>query len=160
MTKDEKLSDYETLKHRREVSRLCNLVAVELIKRGQEHDESKSESPELEGFAEHFKNRAKLEKLEYNSPEYIQSLEELKPTLDHHYARNRHHPEHFPNGVNDMTLIDVIEMLLDWKASSQRQNDGNIRKSIKSAAERFGIEQQLRQILENTVAFFNLDDEL
>jgi hypothetical protein len=159
MTKDEKLSDYETLKHRREVARLCNLVAVELIKRGQEHDESKSESPELEGLAAHY-SRTKLDKLSYDSPEYQASLKELQPTLEHHYARNRHHPEHFPNGINDMTLIDIVEWFLDCKASSMRQNDGNLRKSISKAAERFKIDPQLRQILENTVAFFNLDDEL
>ena len=82
--------------------------------------------------------------------EYQQFLDKLKPALDHHYASNRHHPEHFVNGVTDMTLIDILEMFCDWKASSLRQNDGNLLKSIDVNAERFHMDGQLRQILINT----------
>jgi hypothetical protein len=91
-----------------------------------------------------------LAELTYGSEEYQESLDKLKPALDHHYASNRHHPEHFVNGVNDMTLVDLIEMFCDWKASSLRQNDGNLLKSIEISAERFNIDPQLKQILINT----------
>lgn len=59
--------------------------------------------------------------------------------------------------VNDMTLVDVLEMLVDWKAASERHTDGNIRKSIEVNTERFGLSPQLATILENTVRFFDLD---
>ena len=49
-----------------------------------------------------------------------------------------------------MNIFDILEMLLDWKASSERQNDGNIRKSIDIATDRFNINPQLKQVLENT----------
>jgi hypothetical protein len=91
-----------------------------------------------------------LATMTYGSEEYQASLDALKPALDHHYASNRHHPEHFNNGVNDMTLVDIIEMFCDWKASTLRQNDGNLLKSIETNAERFNIEGQLKQILLNT----------
>ena len=48
----------------------------------------------------------------------------FKPAIDHHYANNRHHPEHWPNGINDMTLMDLIEMLADWKAATARNKNG------------------------------------
>ena len=32
--------------------------------------------------------------LTYGSDEYKACLTEMKPALDHHYAANRHHPEH------------------------------------------------------------------
>ena len=88
--------------------------------------------------------------LTYGSEEYQASLDALKPALEHHYASNRHHPEHFVNGINDMTLIDVLEMFCDWKASTLRQNDGNLLKSIETNAERFNMDGQLKQILMNT----------
>lgn len=54
--------------------------------------------------------------------------------------------------VNDMNLIDLLEMFADWKAASERHNDGNIRKSIEKNADRFGLSPQLVRILENTIA--------
>jgi hypothetical protein len=57
--------------------------------------------------------------------------------------------------VNDMNLLDVVEMLCDWKAASMRHNDGNIHKSIELNADRFRLSPQLVKILENTVALFD-----
>ncbi len=49
-----------------------------------------------------------------------------------------------------MTLIDLIEMLVDWKAASERHNDGNILKSIEKNSSRFNMGVQLCRIFENT----------
>lgn len=92
----------------------------------------------------------KLAATTFGSPEFIANKAAMRPTLEHHYARNRHHPEHHKNGVDDMNLLDVIEMLVDWKASSERHNDGNILKSIEINSNHFHISPQLRRILENT----------
>ena len=91
--------------------------------------------------------------------QYIEALEKLKPALEHHYASNRHHPEHFVNGINDMTLIDVVEMFCDWKASTLRHNDGNLLKSIEINAERFNMDGQLKQILMNTARMLDEHEE-
>lgn len=138
----------ETYKHVKQVRENLNLVIKELIDRGQKHDDSKFESPEVEIFGEHTEELAKVE---YGSEEYKECLARVKPAIDHHYSKNRHHPEHWPNGVNDMTLIDLIETLVDWKAATQRNKNGNIRKSIEINAERYGLSPQLRKIFENTV---------
>ena len=137
----------ETQKHIEQVRKYIRFIPDKLTSRGVEHDASKMLPPEVELFAQHTK---KLANLEYGSEEYKASLEALKPALDHHYSCSRHHPEHFPNGVNDMTLVDILEMFCDWKASTHRMNDGNLLKSIEQNAERFGIEGQLKQILINT----------
>jgi hypothetical protein len=79
----------------------------------------------------------------------------MRPALEHHYAKNRHHPDHFKNGVDEMNLLDVLEMLLDWKASSERHDDGNIRRSIEINADRFKLSPQLVKLLENTVDFLD-----
>jgi len=44
----------------------------------------------------------------------------MKPAIEHHYKNNRHHPEHFNNGIDEMNLVDLIELLCDWKAASER----------------------------------------
>ena len=139
---------FKTLRHMEAVRNFIDAVIVELIHRAQNHDQSKLESPEAEIF-EAFTPR--LRGVAYNSDEYKAMMVEMKPALDHHVAVNKHHPEHFKDGVNDMTLIDLIEMLCDWKASSLRSNDGNLNKSVEINAKRFGIETQLARVLYNTV---------
>lgn len=137
----------ETQKHIEAVRKYIRFVIDKIDMRGVKHDASKLESPEVELFAEF---TPQLAAMTYGSEEYQASLDALKPALDHHYASNRHHPEHFNNGVSDMTLVDIIEMFCDWKASTLRQNDGNLLKSIETNAERFHMDGQLKQILMNT----------
>ena len=137
----------ETQKHIEKVRKYLRFFTDKLTTRGVNHDAVKLDSPEVELFAEH---TDKLANLEYNSQEYKESLAALKPALDHHYANCRHHPEHFPHGINDMNLIDLVEMIADWKAASERQKDGNLIKSIKINADRFEMSDQLKDILLNT----------
>lgn len=143
----------ETQKHIENVRKFIRFITDKLTQRGVDHDASKMVSPEVELFSQYTK---KLANLTYGSDEYAASLEAIKPALDHHYATNRHHPEHFVNGINDMNLVDLVEMFCDWKASTLRMNDGNLLKSIELNAERFNLDPQLKQILLNTA---NLLDE-
>ena len=137
----------ETQKHIETVRKYIRFMIDKIDLRGVKHDASKLEAPEVELFAEH---TPRLATMTYGSDEYKASLGSLKPALDHHYASNRHHPEHFINGINDMTLIDIMEMFCDWKASTLRHNDGNLLKSIEINSERFHMDGQLKQILMNT----------
>jgi hypothetical protein len=75
----------------------------------------------------------------------------MGPALKHHYDHNDHHPEHFPNGVEDMDLMQITEMLCDWIAAGRRHADGgDIHRSIEQNAERFGYGDELRKILHTT----------
>jgi len=136
-----------TQAHIEKVRKYIRFFTDKLTTRGEMHDASKMVSPEIELFAEHTEN---LSKIEYGSEEYKKELEELKPALDHHYSHNRHHPQYHKDGVSGMNLLDIMEMLCDWKASSERQKNGNLLKSIEINAERFNIDKQLMQILINT----------
>lgn len=142
------IGNLETIKHIHSVRKNIYKFIQHLDDRARNHDQSKLESPEMEIFGEY---TPELGKVEYGSEEYKQLLAKVQPAIDHHYANNRHHPEHWAKGVNDMTLIDLCEMLADWKAATSRLKNGNIRKSIEVNAIRFGISDQLRQIFENTV---------
>lgn len=142
------LGKLEALKHIQRVRHYLYLMIEELDRRAREHDQSKLESPEAEIYGEY---TPELSKVEYGSPEYRSLLDKVRPALTHHYARNRHHPEHWPNGVDGMTLVDLVEMLADWKAATERMKDGNIRTSIEKNAERFKLSPQLAQVMQNTV---------
>lgn len=148
LTKDEKATNYETLQHINVVRNFLNIIVREILERGENHDSSKLEDPELPIFTEYTK---KLADTTYDSEDYKKYLQEMKPALDHHYAKNRHHPEHHKDGINDMTLIDLIEMLCDWMAATQRHHDGNILKSLEINSKRFNVSEQLNKILHNTV---------
>ncbi len=140
-------SEAETLKHIKRVSELLSLAATELLRRGQFHDASKLEIPEKELFDEF---TPKLKNCTYGSDQYKDFLQLLKPALDHHYANNSHHPEHYENGVNGFDLFDLVEMFFDWKAASERHADGSIEKSIEINRGRFNLSDQLTDILKNT----------
>lgn len=140
-------STADTLRHSLRVGELMGQPIRELVDRSVKHDLSKTEEPELSVFNEY---TPKLKHSTYGSDEYKSYLAAMKPALDHHYALNAHHPEHRPNGINGMTLVDLIEMLADWKAATERHTDGDLTRSLEIQRERFGISDQLAQILRNT----------
>lgn len=142
------MSKKETQKHISEVRRNIMLCIGELSERMTDHDQSKLEEPEASGFAKVTKN---LKSLTYGSEEYKEQLKEMKPFLDYHYENNRHHPEFFINGIQGMTLIDILEMLMDWLAATKRHADGNIMESIIINQKRFGYSHELGHIFINTI---------
>lgn len=141
-----------TLQHSLRVGTLMGQAIGELVTRSTKHDHSKTVEPERSVFD---KFTPRLKTSTYGSVEYAGFLAAMKPALDHHYANNRHHPEHFgPAGINGMTLVDLIEMLADWRASTERHDDGSLAKSLTIQKERFGISDQLLEILRNTALWF------
>jgi len=54
--------------------------------------------------------------------------------------------------INGMNIIDVLEMIVDWKAASLRHADGDINRSIEINTDRFKMSPQLVNILKNSVA--------
>lgn len=144
-------STQDTLVHIRRVQGLLMEFERHLSKRSENHDLSKLEEPEKRVFD---KYTPLLKALTYGSPEYLASIEKLelalKHQLKHHYAENSHHPEFFQNGVDGMSLVDLVEMLADWKAATEQHANGNLETSIQKNKERFKISDQLTGILENT----------
>ena len=151
LNNEEKATNLETMKHIGTVGYFINIVIKELLTRAEEHDKSKLIAPEVSWFTEY---TPKLANCEYGSSEYNEFLKELKVALEHHYANNSHHPEHYENGVNGMNLIDVIEMFCDWRAATLRHRRGDLSNSIKVNADRFNLDEQLVSIFNNTVKLF------
>ncbi|MDQ3540466.1 MAG: DUF5662 family protein [Chloroflexota bacterium] len=137
----------DTKAHIRRVHDLLMHCNNNIIQRARIHDNSKLEEPEKSVFDE---VTPKLKAMTYGSDEYKASLAEMGEALTHHYAHNSHHPEHHKDGIEGMSLFDVVEMLMDWKAATERHTDGDIHRSIVQNAERFGYPPMLQSIFENT----------
>ncbi len=138
----------DTLAHIATVQELMTVITDELTIRAAAHDASKLHEPEKSGFD---RLTMALKNVAYGTEAYRAALAEAQSAIAHHYQVNRHHPEHFPDGITHMTLIDIIEMLCDWKAASERTQQESIAKSLAHNQQRFGINDQLFAILVNTV---------
>lgn len=138
-----------TVDHVARVGELLAACAHALVLRGVFHDRSKFSEEEWPHFAKHTPT---LSRVTYGSDEYRAALDAMGPAVEHHQSVNRHHPEFFNDGVRCMTLLDLLEMLCDWKAASERHADGDISRSIALSVERFQISDELAQILRNSIA--------
>lgn len=147
LTLKEQATNAETWEHIHRVGTLLNHFIRGLMDRAEIHDRSKLHSPEVEIFA---KYGSKLKDITYGSDVYKTYVEDIDVGLTHHYEHNRHHPEHFKNGVGDMNLLDIVEMFCDWIAAGERHEDGSIEKSIEFNKDRFNLSPQLVRIFQNT----------
>jgi hypothetical protein len=137
----------DTTQHIRRVMQLMNEAAIEMLRRANVHDDSKLKEPEKSGYDGVV---GALKGMTYGSEEYREQLKKLKPTIQEHYKNNTHHPEHYERGVDDFDLFDLMEMFFDWKAASERHDDGNIYRSIVINRDRHNLSEQICSIFENT----------
>lgn len=103
------------------------VIAQALQRRGLVHDRSKFSADEFAGFC---RINAVAREHPYGSAEYRAGLKQEKPTIELHYARNSHHPEHHDEAeagskgtwedrtrVEAMGFLDIIEMVCDWRSA-------------------------------------------
>lgn len=142
----------DTYEHIHTVQVFLLRCVEELGRRLVNHDRSKLFSPEKEAFDA---ATPRLRDSEYGSEEYKGFLRELEPALRHHYAVSRHHPEHFNEGIQGMNLLDLVELVCDWKSAGLRHKTGDLRDSIEKSQARFGYSDELKQIFLNTARFLD-----
>ena len=142
----------DVLKHVNNVRTKLMVILDDLAYRLANHDRSKLSPPEKEVYD---KFTPMLDTAEYGTVRYKSLIEQMNVGVKHHWSVNRHHPEYFPNSIDGMNLLDLVEMLVDWKAAGERKPNGmTIRESIEyNARERFPISDQMKRILLNTVDY-------
>jgi len=141
-------SKFKTMRHIEAVRNHLDTCIDILKHRAQNHDQTKLESPEVEVFEEY---TPKLRNCTYGSDEYKQNMREMKVAIDHHNKFNSHHPEHHENGINGMDMFDLIEMIVDWKCSGMRHDDGDIIRSVEINQGRFGYTDEIKNLLLRTI---------
>lgn len=122
--------------------------ADELNKRAAVHDASKFGPEERVPYiwlSEFHRCRRRGEEFVY--PEGM--AEQVQVAIRHHVTTNRHHPE-FHADPNDMTDVDLIEMVCDWTAMSQEfnQDGGSARGwADKTIGERLPLDEEKRRFV-------------
>lgn len=141
--------------HRLRVFQLMSKISQEVMLRGNRHDETKLDPEELPHYVATIDE---FDKHQFGSDGYVKAKDSLGSAVVHHYKHNRHHPEHFNNGIEGMNLVDLLEMLADWKSATQNhpEKPGDMAKSLAWAIGKYKISPQLTQILLNTIVDFEL----
>jgi hypothetical protein len=142
-------STQETQDHIAKVQARLQTVISALTVRAAHHDRSKLSEPEKSTLDA---KAGALGALRYGTPEYAAAMAavDMQPFLDHHYAHNDHHPQHYEDGVNGMSLLSILEMQCDWAAAGERVKEGSMAQSLEVNRTRFGLSDQLYAILVNT----------
>lgn len=126
-------------------------VTSALERRAILHDESKFRLDELGGFV---RINAAAREHPYGSPEYKASLaSENSPggCIHTHYERNSHHPEHHAN-IEDMGLLDLIEMVCDWKAAADGYGNTPFWEGVNRQLHQRGFLEWQRNVIEEVAA--------
>ena len=133
--------------HISRVRKHINTFVQLLLKRAINHDKSKLEEPELSWW----KEMDKEPRYPYGSEEYKQKIKRWDKVFKHHYKCNRHHPEHYEYGVNEMTLVDIVEMMCDWLGYKDTITISEALKVCDEQMRRYNIPDGIRQIIFNTL---------
>ena len=99
--------------HKVHVDSLMRDVASEIRRRGKSHDTSKFSGIEASLGEMYYEDYNKINVL--NPKETDVNTYEKKMAAAHieHFKRNDHHIEHFENGLSDMNLIQLTELVCD-----------------------------------------------
>ncbi|MCQ9208915.1 MAG: DUF5662 family protein [Omnitrophica bacterium] len=138
----------DTILHISEVRENLEIMTGELTRRGLTHDRTKLQAFEFDAFVS---TRDKFKKANYGSKEYQECVDATKPAIDHHYKHNSHHTGFHADGINGMTLIDIMEMVADWRAAARRSPDKTLFDTLDYCFKKYKIEKQLRAIIMNTL---------
>ncbi|MDB4778009.1 DUF5662 family protein [bacterium] len=124
----------------------------ELRRRAEIHDASKFGDVERVPYiwlTEFHRCRQNDEPFEY--PDGMK--EQVREAIAHHMTTNRHHPE-FHADPNEMSVVDIIEMVCDWTAMSQEfgQDGGSARGwADKTIGHRVKFNDKLKKLIYSTI---------
>ena len=124
----------------------------ELVKRSLIHDASKFDPEERIPYiwlTEFYRCKRDCEPFIY--PDGME--QRVRDAIAHHMSRNRHHPE-FHADPNDMTEVDLIEMVCDWTAMAQefKQCGGSARGwADKTVGDRIPFDTEKRRFIYETI---------
>lgn len=140
----------EIWKHIALVREFMEDIITDLERRAREHDLSKFQEPEYSGYMG--LNEA-VKGHEYGSMAYIMAFAPFKDVIKHHYEHNDHHPEHFDRNFSQMDLLQIAEMLADWKAASMRGGDAkSLFETLEKTIKHQKVPDAIAHLLRNTVA--------
>ena len=140
----------DILLHISRVQENLSQIRAILEVRGIAHDRTKFLAIEFDAFV---KAQPKFKEANYDSPEYQECVDMIRPSIDHHHANNRHHIAFYKKGFSDMNLLDILEMLADWEAASRRNLDLPFADSLPKAFEKYSIPSNVQRHIVATLKY-------
>jgi hypothetical protein len=86
-----------------------------------------------------------VSKVKFGSREYYKLVDSVMSAKIAHASKNAHHPEYY-GGIYKMSVIDLAEMICDWKSATKRSN-GNMINSLKINKKKYNINKDLENSL-------------
>lgn len=133
--------------HRAWVAEGMHYIIREIATRSHNHDDSKMSEIERDAYIEPVW-QLNHDGPEYGTEEYKALCKQMGEGWKHHIKHNDHHPEHFDNDLSKMNLVQLIEMVCDWRAASKRKGNHPAKAIEFMKAE---LSPQLEAILRNTI---------
>jgi hypothetical protein len=146
-------SRIDTSDHIRKVAVLLHVVAKELMDRADGHDASKLIEPEVSGFNQSQKDWRV-------SPMALMSIGQGLRLISRSLSITTKGIVTILSsmlmGWHDMTLVDLIEMIVDWEASARRNPRGRAIDVIDMQQKRFNLDDQLTAVIKNTLTWISM----
>ena len=133
--------------HKQSVKVGIQRIIDELADRAEKHDDDKFETEVFDSF---YNALDKFINTKFGERNWELAMDEIGDSLFKHYSASPHHAQHYENGINGTNLLDLIEMMVDWKSASNSYGDSSFEESLRVQKKRFGIDDQLYGILTNT----------
>lgn len=129
-----------------------NRIAKEITMRGPRHDSSKRSGVERATFMKYHLKPVDIWGISNKSHPHP---DDLQAAIVIHAKNNDYRPEHHPNGMRDMNICQLTEMICDIATSAKELGilDENRRTTcIKSMLrDRYDVEEPLSSIITNSV---------
>ena len=158
MSDDGTLALATMIAHRAQVRLNLHALMQEIERRALGHDLSKLSTKELNGFIRI--NRTAREH-PYGSEEYRASMDAEKGEggcITLHFSKNSHHPE-FHESNASMGFLDIIEMVMDWKAASDTYGNMTLRGSLPHHRERFNFSDEQWWLIGSVVDWIDPEEQ-
>lgn len=89
-------------------------LGISILRRGAFHDNSKFDADEFASLS-----RILTDDRQGFRDATVQLTPEQSKAIESHWSKNTHHPEYYEDH-NDMSELDIIEMVCDWYARSKQ----------------------------------------
>lgn len=124
-----------------------NRIASDIRRRAMRHDNSKQSGLELTLGQAHMNFHDSWGLTNRVAPN------EMMSAIAHHHVENDHHPEHFTNGMKDMNIQQLAEMVCDIITTAKENsiNEESLQQFVETKlSETYNIGEPLRSIIINT----------
>jgi hypothetical protein len=89
-----------------------------------------------------------MRKVKYGTEEHRDLMNKIRAMSDTHYFNSPHHPEFYKGGFSEMSFLDRVEMIVDWKAATKRNLNGDIKMSISNNQEKYKYGEEDKEWME------------